>query len=394
MIEQLFPGGAGGGTVDSIQAGTGISVDATDAANPIVSSTVVDTNDAAKVSANDTTAGYLNGKLVAGSNITLTENNDGSNETLTIDAAAGGLTAFVESQNTASPNNFVNASRLLVDAASADADAVLQPKGNGALLAQLPDNTASGGAKRGNRSVDLQLQRNFSYQVVSGANSFAAGQGNSVTNSWSYASGLNNTVTGSRAFAHGESNNVSGYQSWAFGASNQVQGWYSLAVGEANQIGSFARNSLAIGNFANLTSFGQIAHCVGQTQSSKYLAETTTSGAVTAQLLVGGFSKASGGAMVLPNYRACAYTVFVTAWDININNRYGAWKIEGAIQQHAGTVTLLGTPTVTQLGNTFAGGSVAAVADNTYKALDIQVTGVAGVSIAWNACIEIVSYKW
>jgi len=36
------------------------------------------------VSANDTTPGYLNGKLVAGSLITLTENNDGGNETLTL----------------------------------------------------------------------------------------------------------------------------------------------------------------------------------------------------------------------------------------------------------------------------------------------------------------------
>lgn len=37
-----------------------------------------------KVSSNDTTAGYLNGKLVAGSNITLTEGNDAGDETLTI----------------------------------------------------------------------------------------------------------------------------------------------------------------------------------------------------------------------------------------------------------------------------------------------------------------------
>jgi hypothetical protein len=44
----------------------------------------------AKVSANDTTAGYLNGKLVAGSNITLTENNNGGNETLTIAASGAG----------------------------------------------------------------------------------------------------------------------------------------------------------------------------------------------------------------------------------------------------------------------------------------------------------------
>ncbi|MDD5342780.1 MAG: hypothetical protein PHI73_05620, partial [Patescibacteria group bacterium] len=47
------------------------------------------TDELAKVSANDTTAGYLNGKLVAGSNITLTELNNGANETLQISATGG-----------------------------------------------------------------------------------------------------------------------------------------------------------------------------------------------------------------------------------------------------------------------------------------------------------------
>lgn len=42
-----------------------------------------------KVSANDTNAGYLNGKLVQGTNITFTENNDSGNETLTISASGG-----------------------------------------------------------------------------------------------------------------------------------------------------------------------------------------------------------------------------------------------------------------------------------------------------------------
>jgi len=36
------------------------------------------------VSSNDTTAGFLNGKLVAGEGIDFTENNDGGNETLTV----------------------------------------------------------------------------------------------------------------------------------------------------------------------------------------------------------------------------------------------------------------------------------------------------------------------
>jgi len=45
-----------------------------------------DTDVKTLVSSNDTTAGYLNGKLVAGDNVTFTENNNGSNETLTIAA--------------------------------------------------------------------------------------------------------------------------------------------------------------------------------------------------------------------------------------------------------------------------------------------------------------------
>ena len=47
---------------------------------------VQDTDVKVAVSANDTTAGFLNGKLVAGSNISLTEGSDGGNETLTIAA--------------------------------------------------------------------------------------------------------------------------------------------------------------------------------------------------------------------------------------------------------------------------------------------------------------------
>ena len=49
------------------------------------------TDESVKVSANDTTPGYLNGKLVAGAGITLTENSNGSNETLSITNSGPGL---------------------------------------------------------------------------------------------------------------------------------------------------------------------------------------------------------------------------------------------------------------------------------------------------------------
>jgi hypothetical protein len=46
-----------------------------------------------KVSDNDTTAGYLNGKLVAGAGISFTENNNGADETLTIASTVSGAPA-------------------------------------------------------------------------------------------------------------------------------------------------------------------------------------------------------------------------------------------------------------------------------------------------------------
>ena len=54
-----------------------------------------DTDVKTGVSSNDTTAGDLNGKLVAGSNVTFVENNDGGNETLTINAQAGASVGLV-----------------------------------------------------------------------------------------------------------------------------------------------------------------------------------------------------------------------------------------------------------------------------------------------------------
>ena len=55
------------------------------------SAIVADTDVKVLVSSNDSTAGFLNGKIVAGTGISLTENNNGSNETLTITSTGATL---------------------------------------------------------------------------------------------------------------------------------------------------------------------------------------------------------------------------------------------------------------------------------------------------------------
>lgn len=239
------------------------------------------TDEKSKVSSNDTTAGYLNGKLVAGTNITLTENNNGGNETLTISAAGGGggTTGFTPTQNVAAPNATINASRLLVDVATLSGDAVLQPKGFGAVMAQLPDSTSTGGNKRGSYAVDWQMHRATADQVASGNYSVVlGGSSNKATQDYSVVGGRQNTVTAYSAIAAGylnqtqntycfigagqnniasgdkssiaagESNLASGAASSVIGgSSNTAAATYSIVGGYGNNVNSASSSSIALG---------------------------------------------------------------------------------------------------------------------------------------------------
>ena len=76
--------GENGDTINVPSGATlNINSGATIANNGTATGFSTDTNDKVKVSSNDTTAGFLNGKLVAGTNISLTEGSDGGDETLT-----------------------------------------------------------------------------------------------------------------------------------------------------------------------------------------------------------------------------------------------------------------------------------------------------------------------
>ena len=78
-VDDLFLGwdGAAGAVKNSVKTITEVE-DAVDAVEALSAGSGV------KVSSNDTTVGFLNGKLVAGTSISFVENNDGANETLTL----------------------------------------------------------------------------------------------------------------------------------------------------------------------------------------------------------------------------------------------------------------------------------------------------------------------
>ncbi|MFT3991864.1 MAG: hypothetical protein QM680_10695 [Luteolibacter sp.] len=87
-----------------------------------------------------------------------------------IDAASGGgsLTNFSESVNSSSPNTSIPVVSLAATNAATNVDLALVPKGTGGFLLAVPDGATTGGNKRGNYAVDLQLYRTAAAQAARG----------------------------------------------------------------------------------------------------------------------------------------------------------------------------------------------------------------------------------
>ena len=120
------------------------------------------------------------------------------------------IEGWTPSLNTSSPNNTVNASRLLVNSTSVNGDAVVQPKGTGAFLANLPDDLASGGSKRGIYAVDLQLSRGSATQVAAGQYSaILSGSSNRAGGTYALVlGGTQNSAAGDYSYVYGGSSNT------------------------------------------------------------------------------------------------------------------------------------------------------------------------------------------
>ncbi|HRE59056.1 MAG TPA: hypothetical protein PLW09_14670, partial [Candidatus Kapabacteria bacterium] len=149
----------------------------------------------------------------------------------------GALTHFTESLQTTGAFTTTNAGvQLLANNATAtNIDIALTPKGTGALTAQVADNAAAGGDKRGTYAVDWQMARANATEVASGIYStISGGQNNTANNQYSTISGgTNNIASGTyTSIGGGESNNASGtYTSIGGGENNTANDQYSTVGG-------------------------------------------------------------------------------------------------------------------------------------------------------------------
>jgi hypothetical protein len=162
---------------------------------------------------------------------------------------SAGLTNFSEAVNTATPNATIPVVSLTANNAATNVDVALSPKGLGALTAQVADNATTGGTKRGQNAVDLQMIRVVASQTASGNQAtIGGGYGNTASGTMSTVpGGSGNNASGSYSFASGQSNTASGNWSSAGGYSSTAAGSFSFAFGQS--VTADSANQVTIGAY-------------------------------------------------------------------------------------------------------------------------------------------------
>ena len=348
----------------------------------------------------------------------------------------GGLTNWTEAVSIAAPNATIPVVSWTPLNAAANVDALLTPKGTGAILAQLPDNLATGGDKRGTNAVDFQFSRSSSSMVASGTRSFIGGGERSTVAQTNGAvlGGEANSVTGAGvqngAIVGGLSNSVtSGYGFVGGGQSNQTFGGantYAGVVGGTNNItsatrafigggqsnsilnGTCLRNAIIGGN-GNLISLaeaqnsvilggeyaytyyrGEVANANGRFSAtgdaqSSYLVvrRSVTVAAPAVTMTMDDGAPTLINTLVLVNNQAHQFTIRVIAKEATVGSTQCAWwNINGGIIRGTGvgTTTLVGANVVDtgNAGGNSAGWTCVAQANVIDGALQILVSAPAG----------------
>lgn len=350
----------------------------------------------------------------------------GANVVATAAALAATPTNFTEAVNTSAPNATIPVVSLTASNAAAIVDLAIVPKGGGAVTAQVANNLASGGNKRGANAVDWQTTRSAAARVASGANATVGGGGNnSATTSFctvaggsaNQATGANSTVCGggsntasgsdsviiggntnaaSQSYATvigGNSNTASGIGSVAGGGISTASGSYSFAFGDtctadnsySISLGRRSTSRGIVGVFAYSNGFFGVT---GDSQTRLFVLRASTTSATPAVLTSGG-AASTANQIVLPNTSLFTFSGQIGVRENATGDSKGI-EFKGAIKRgaNAAATALMGVVTQADLGTPDVGAAtwlVAFTADTTNGALAITVTGEAAHNLNWVA---------
>jgi hypothetical protein len=219
----------------------------------------------------------------------------------------------------------------------------------------------------------------------------AGGANNAVSGNGAFATGREHTVSGRDAFVGGYDHTVSAQYGFAAGLTNTVTGTYGAAYGRLNEVPTNSFASLAGGQGASArfaygqTLASQSFAATGDAQTSVLVARVQTTDATPTALTIAGTTRIS-----IPTDTTYCFSALVVARRTDADNESAGYKIEGVIDNNAGTTALVGSPTVTVLGEDTAAWDVAASADNTNDALQITVTGENAKTIRWVGRVTLV----
>lgn len=341
--------------------------------------------------------------------------------------SASGLTYFAEAQSTTAPNATVNVDSLTAVASTTNADVAIVPKGSGSFMLGIPDNTTTGGNKRGANSVDLQTSRTNAGHVASGSystilggannqatneasiaagvNSVASGyrsvalQNSQATNDYSFSAGVRTEATGSCSVAMGGAGytdtRASGANSVSIGTGTQASGSFSCAIGgylnTASGYASFATGfAVSTQGVQGRHSSGHMDNITADCQKSTFFLGKTTTNATPTTLWTRGSqgSPSATNQVILSNNSAYRFKGTIIGKQ-SASTNVCAWDVDGLIVRGANAAaTTLVVGNVNLVSNTPAWGTPTLAADTTNGGLRVQVTGLAATNIQWTAVIE------
>lgn len=196
---------------------------------------------------------------------------------------------------TSDPNVGTQTSAV-IQADSTNSSLVLAPNGTGAIIASVPDSTATGGNARGQYAVDFQRVRSVSSQVAGGTHvAILSGTNNEIN-----ASGFSVIVGGDSNYI--QSGGFS-YNHIGAGQSNQIYGqWINISGGRSNLGGGNANYSTISGGQGNqvllsshITIGGGNANIASSQYSTISGGQSNTASSGTHATVVGGQSNTSSG---------------------------------------------------------------------------------------------------
>jgi hypothetical protein len=164
----------------------------------------------------------------------------------------------------------------------------------------------------------------------------------------------------------------------------------AVAIGSGSS--ATADGSFAEGAGASATIFGQKAFAngsfatAGDAQRGLYVARNITTDATLTELFLDG----SATKLVMPDNSVFTFDILVAARRTDATGGGAAYRFVGVARKDttAGSITFIGTPSKTVIGETNAAWDAAVSVDTTNGAFRVRVTGEAAKTIRWVATIE------